>query len=178
MSNPPRRRARRTSQTSITLRIMMLANLVIFFTLCFFLNRILTIGLMNNIRDDYQAPSLVRKERDADCSQKQRSIKPCPIAEKRADLQLLPVLRKKHDKDYYRNKYGKDYLPLAWLMSFPVSSCQLILFCVLCLFNLTHQRTLAHPTRAISCGLSLENLLPLIIKVNMTSPYTKQLIES
>jgi hypothetical protein len=119
MSNPPRRQARRTSQTSITLRIMMLANLVIFFTLCFFLNRILTIGLMNNIRDDYQAPSLVRKERDTDCSQKQRSIKPCPIAEKRADLQLLPVLRKKHDKDYYRNKYGKDYLPLAWLMSFP-----------------------------------------------------------
>ena len=35
------------------------------------------------------------------------------------------------------------------------------------------QRTLAHPTRAILCGLSLDSLLPLIIKVNMTSPCTK-----
>jgi hypothetical protein len=134
-SNHPPSRARRTSLTRLTLHILMPVNLVIFFMLCFFLNRILTIGLMNN-REDFQAPSLIlRKEQHVDCFHKQHGLEPSPIAEKRADLQLRPVLQKKHDNDFYQNQYGdKDYLPFAWLMSFPVSICRLIFFLVICLF--------------------------------------------
>ncbi len=128
---PPPSRTRRTSLTRLTLHFLMVVNLIFFFTSCFFLNRIFTIGLMDK-REDFEAPSHVRQECDADCSKTQHGIEPRPIAEKRADLQPPPVLRKRHDKDYYQNQHGKDYLPLAWLMSFPVSILSThIIFCTM-----------------------------------------------
>ena len=43
------------------------------------------------------------------------------IIEKRVDLQPPPLLRKQRDKDHFQHKSDKESLPLAWLMSFPVS---------------------------------------------------------
>ena len=122
------------------LHILMLVNIILLYGSCILLNGILTKG----------------------------------IIEKRVDLQPPPLLRKQRDKDHFRNQSDKESLPLAWLMSFPVSHmyfvfCPLKSLCVSRIGTNQYLRTPAHPTRAISSGLSPDSLLRLIIKVKTST---------